>query len=226
MKGLPKEITAYLVTHALEKRNPAYLLIGRNTILKEFGGDTALYGIGSLRRGESALDQVPFLEGLLPLRQSSLILPCVQIDTGRKVDVHIISDGSRHWVLLLSIIDEEIEHLHLLEKASEHNTVHERHTKILDQYLGMLDTVGKKLSVFFPGFILKEIPKPDQLYAPELPPHDYDRLAVAYGLSFSVNEIGEIIPESEVADISRREWKEMGIWMRFSIPSTMESSTL
>lgn len=136
MKGLPKEITAYLVAHALDKRSPAYLFIGRNSVLKEFGGDTALYGIGTLKRGDSTLDQVPFLEGLLPLRQPSLILPCVQIGAGRKADVHIINDGSRHWVLLLSIVDEEIEHLHLLEKACEHNTLHERHTKILDQYLG------------------------------------------------------------------------------------------
>ncbi|HQP30773.1 MAG TPA: adenylate/guanylate cyclase domain-containing protein [Deltaproteobacteria bacterium] len=136
MKSLPKEITTYLVAHALEKRSPAYLCIGRNAVLKEFGGDTARYGIGSLTRGSSALDQVPFLEGLLPLRQPSLVLPCVQIDSGNKADVHIISDGSKHWVLLLSIVEEEIEHLHLLEKACEHNTLHERHTKILDQYLG------------------------------------------------------------------------------------------
>lgn len=136
MNNLPKQLTTYLVEHALGDRNPAYLVVGRNARLKEFGGDTHSYGIGTLKRGESVLDQVPFLEGLIPLRQSALIMPCVQIDTGRTADVHIISDGSRHWVLFLSITDAELAHLHLLEKASEYNTLRERHAKILDQYLG------------------------------------------------------------------------------------------
>jgi len=53
----------------------------------------------------------------------------------------------------------------------------------------------------FAGFNIKNIPKPDQLEAPDLALSDYDRLAVAYGLSFTVDEIGEVIPERENADI-------------------------
>lgn len=54
-------------------------------------------------------------------------------------------------------------------------------------------------------FNIKEIPKPDQLYAPDLPYQEYDRLAVAYGLGFTSLEIGEVIPESKVSDIQRVE---------------------
>lgn len=54
----------------------------------------------------------------------------------------------------------------------------------------------------FAGFDMKNIPKPDQLDAPDLALSDYDRLAVAYGLSFTVDEIGKVIPEKENDDIT------------------------
>jgi hypothetical protein len=59
----------------------------------------------------------------------------------------------------------------------------------------------KRSTADFAGFIIKNIPKPDQLAAPDLSLDDYDRLAVAYGLSFTVDEIGKVIPEKENADI-------------------------
>jgi hypothetical protein len=55
----------------------------------------------------------------------------------------------------------------------------------------------------FRGFDIKEIPKPDRLEAPDLPHEEYDRLAVAYGLSFSVDEIGKVFPESDVSNIHK-----------------------
>ena len=57
----------------------------------------------------------------------------------------------------------------------------------------------------FGGFVIKDIPKPEQLEAPDLPLQEYDRLAVAYGLSFTSFEIGEIIPESKISDIEYNE---------------------
>jgi hypothetical protein len=54
------------------------------------------------------------------------------------------------------------------------------------------------------GFDIKLIPNPDQIEAPDLPHLEYGRLAVAYGLSYTSLEIGEIIPESKVGDIQQR----------------------
>jgi len=53
----------------------------------------------------------------------------------------------------------------------------------------------------FQGFKVLSIPKPETLQAPNIAPDEYRRLAVAYGLSFSSDEIGEIIPESSIEDI-------------------------
>lgn len=73
-------------------------------------------------------------------------------------------------------------------------------------YKDLIESLGSTIAeslTNFNEFSIKAIPKPQQLDAPELPPNEYDRLAVAYGLSFMSDEIGKVIPESKVSDIHR-----------------------
>ena len=51
------------------------------------------------------------------------------------------------------------------------------------------------------GFRQSTIPKPENLKAEGLHPRDYHRLLVAYGLSFPYDDIGIIVPPSELGDI-------------------------
>ncbi|MEW5764470.1 MAG: hypothetical protein ACOYXN_02015 [Acidobacteriota bacterium] len=48
----------------------------------------------------------------------------------------------------------------------------------------------------------KRIPKPDDLVAPRCLPEDYDRLAVAYGLSFSSNSVGVVDVPNQIEDFA------------------------
>ena len=76
----------------------------------------------------------------------------------------------------------------------------------LPAYREMVKSLGSRIAksqTSFNEFEIKEIPKPDQLEAPDLPHQEYDRLAVAYGLSFTAFEIGEVIQESKISDIHR-----------------------
>lgn len=59
----------------------------------------------------------------------------------------------------------------------------------------------------FSGFPVKsmKLPKPDQLEANGLREDDYDRVSVAYGLSFDPFDIGEIIKEDDVDDVPTEE---------------------
>jgi len=59
----------------------------------------------------------------------------------------------------------------------------------------------KLANTTFSGFDMKNLPKPKNLEADDMPPVDYHRVAVAYGLSFSGFDIGKIIPSSEVEDL-------------------------
>lgn len=75
----------------------------------------------------------------------------------------------------------------------------------LSLYREAIDELGQNCSRawnHFRGFAIRDIPQPDQLEAPDLSHEEYDRLAVAYGLSFTSDEIGEVIPESMVSNIN------------------------
>jgi hypothetical protein len=48
----------------------------------------------------------------------------------------------------------------------------------------------------------KELPKPDNLENDDILPQEYHRIAVSYGLSFSVDSRGKIIPARDVKDLN------------------------
>jgi hypothetical protein len=52
----------------------------------------------------------------------------------------------------------------------------------------------------FKGFDLKVLPKPDNFEGDDIPPTDYHRLAVSYGLSHSEIDLGQIIPQRDIKD--------------------------
>jgi hypothetical protein len=54
------------------------------------------------------------------------------------------------------------------------------------------------------GFRFIPLPKPENIETNDIPPADYHRVAVSYGLSFSEIDIGKIIPQKELADIEQR----------------------
>ena len=73
-------------------------------------------------------------------------------------------------------------------------------------YKDLIESLGSKIAeslTNFNEFSIKAIPQPQKLEAPELPHNEYDRLAAAYGLSFTSDEIGKVISESKVGDINR-----------------------
>lgn len=51
------------------------------------------------------------------------------------------------------------------------------------------------------GFSFVPLPKPETLETDDIPPKDYHRISVSYGLSFSELDIGRIIPQKELDDI-------------------------
>ncbi len=53
------------------------------------------------------------------------------------------------------------------------------------------------------GFRVSTLPKPENLKAEGLRSRDYHRLSVAYGLSFRYDDIGMIVPPTEVDDVIR-----------------------
>jgi hypothetical protein len=63
------------------------------------------------------------------------------------------------------------------------------------------DAFRKLESIGIRGFSLVPLPKPGNLETEDIPPLEYHRVAVSYGLSFSGLDIGRIIPQKELDDI-------------------------
>ena len=72
----------------------------------------------------------------------------------------------------------------------------------VDLYKQLIPYLGEKLrTAGINGFDVKNLPKPENLENEDILPQDYHRIAVSYGLSFSVDNIGTIIPERDVEDM-------------------------
>ena len=70
---------------------------------------------------------------------------------------------------------------------------------------------GLKKSIYRVALEEKKLPKPDNLETVDIPPRDYHRFAVSYGLSFSEVDIGRIVPQRKVPDLMMPEIVEKDI---------------
>jgi len=70
-------------------------------------------------------------------------------------------------------------------------------------YKNMIKDAEDKLKqTGFGGFNIKILPKPNNLDSDDIPPSDYHRIAVSYGLSHSEIDLGKIIPQRDIDDFT------------------------
>ncbi len=123
---LPRPIREYLAASTVEGRSPAYLMAGKDGRLLDWDGETELYGIECLHKGERIADRVPLLQGLLPLGNSPVFLECVRTESGLVTDVHLFEGTDGDWILLLDATKKEILHRVAQQKRNEQNLVLEQ----------------------------------------------------------------------------------------------------
>lgn len=127
MHGLPAIIAGRLQALTEDRRSIAYLHIDPGLRLIGAGGQLAHYGVGALHMGEPAAGQVPFLEGLLPPDEPSVLIPCIELAGGRAADLHVEQDGHGDvWVLLLDVTAERDAARAFQQKAYEMTLLRER----------------------------------------------------------------------------------------------------
>jgi signal transduction histidine kinase len=126
MRGLPLPVLDYLQTFILETRSPAYLQVDFQGRLRGWGGVLRTYGIAGLRRGSPVTSHIDFLQGLLPLDDSPLCLPCVETTAGVFADIHLFAGERGAWVLLLDATVEEAQRRLLQQKVHEFRLWQER----------------------------------------------------------------------------------------------------
>ncbi|HUH84147.1 MAG TPA: adenylate/guanylate cyclase domain-containing protein [Stellaceae bacterium] len=130
MKDLPASIAERLQVLAYEDRAVAWLQIDLALTLIGAGGHLAAYGLDGLHLGVHAVEAVPFLVGLLPLRQSPEMIPSIELGGGRAADLHLHRDGDTTWAILLDVTPERNRAQRMQQKAYDMTLAQEREAQL------------------------------------------------------------------------------------------------
>jgi sigma-B regulation protein RsbU (phosphoserine phosphatase) len=131
MPDLPDRISEWLLLLVKSQRSIAHLLISNDLVLIQAGGELEHYGLGDLKQGDSASDQLPFLEGLLPLTETPFVLESVGMPSGSVADVHLFADEDRTWVALLDVTVEHDQTRKIQQKAYDMTLLSQREARLI-----------------------------------------------------------------------------------------------
>jgi len=143
MLDIPDRISEWLLLLVRSQRSIAYLLIDDELVLSQAGGELEHYGLGDLKHQHSASDQLPFLEGLLPLAETPFLLESVGMPGGSVADVHLFADEDRTWVVLLDVTAEHDQARKMQQKAYDMTLLSQREARLIAK----LEAAHKELTL-------------------------------------------------------------------------------
>jgi class 3 adenylate cyclase len=130
MEVLPANLAERLRELTYNEREVAYLQVDAALTLVGAGGHLDNYGLAAVRLGEPVVEQVYFLEGLLPLETSPYFIPSVELDSGRAADLHFHQDGGTVWVVLLDVTAARNTARQMQQKAYEMTLLQEKEAQL------------------------------------------------------------------------------------------------
>jgi serine phosphatase RsbU (regulator of sigma subunit) len=133
MLDLPARISDSLLLLVHAQRVLAHLVVDGSHNLVQAGGHLEHYGLADLQPGGPACDQIPFLEGLLPLAETPFLIRSMEMPSGRVADVHFFADGNTVWILLLDVTAEYEEARRVQQKAYDMTLLSQREAKLIAQ---------------------------------------------------------------------------------------------
>jgi len=143
MLDLPPRISDSLLTLLHAQRVLAHLVVDDAQNLVQAGGHLDHYGLSGLRPGGLASDQIPFLEGLLPLVETPFLIRSMEMPSGRIADVHFFADDGTVWILLLDVTAEYEEARLVQQKAYDMTLLSRREARLIAQ----LESANQALTV-------------------------------------------------------------------------------
>jgi signal transduction histidine kinase/CheY-like chemotaxis protein len=103
---IPLRIAEYIRSIWMSEMIISYLSIDEQGNLVDWGGYPRHYGLTNLVVGQPVMEQVVFLEGMLPVFRTQ-VLQFVSLEGGRSAHVHIVPFEEGTWVLLF---DATVQH--------------------------------------------------------------------------------------------------------------------
>jgi len=126
MDDLPPSVAQRLRELIYDERAAAWLRIDEALRLTGAGGHLAHYGLANLTPGEPAVNQVFFLEGLLPLGETPSLFPSIELPNGRAADLHFHRDRDAVWAILLDVTDQSDAAQRMQQKAYDMTLLQEK----------------------------------------------------------------------------------------------------
>jgi phosphoserine phosphatase RsbU/P len=143
MLDIPDRISEWLLLLVKSQRSIAHLLINNELVLIKAGGELEYYGLADLKHQHSASDQLPFLEGLLPLSETPFLLQSVGMPGGSVADVHLFADEDMTWVVLLDVTAENDHATKIQQKAYDMTLLSQREARLIAK----LEAAHKELTL-------------------------------------------------------------------------------
>ncbi len=99
---LPKEIIGYMIDNIPPFTGIAIVKTDNSGTVTEFYGSFEKYNDKIPEKGKPVTDLFPFVEGLIPLPQESILLPNIQVAGKTYADIHIVlTEDNNHWLFFM-----------------------------------------------------------------------------------------------------------------------------
>src|SRR5258708_4848410 len=119
MDKLPIPVRDWLYNLVSNERSVAYLKIDAELVIVETGGNLGYYGLSSLQINKTAVDQLDFMQALLPCDEPPVNIPMVELPEGRVADLHIFAENNSIWIIFLDATAERNNRQRIQQKAYE-----------------------------------------------------------------------------------------------------------
>ena len=101
MKHNPSTVTTYLQSVCHTYSEPAFLHLDHNNRLIEWSDNINQYGLERPQEQMLVLDQLKFLQDLLPCSDKAFVVPRVQFLMDQYYDLHLFSNHLGQWIVFL-----------------------------------------------------------------------------------------------------------------------------
>lgn len=130
--SVPLSIVKYIRSLWMAEMITTYLHVDTDGRLQAWGGYPRHYGFNDLREGSFISEQIPLLEGMLPVPHTQ-VLEFVGMENGRCAHVHLIPFYDGTWVLLFDATAEHDRQQKIQQQYNELSILTYRQNQMLQE---------------------------------------------------------------------------------------------
>jgi adenylate cyclase len=136
ISNLPEVVLQYFYRLHIQQNLLAYVQISPDQSIRDFGGNTAHFGFDNLKKGQRALEKLPFLTGMFPFPADPLVLPMVSMPSGNPADLHLFVADDSFWLICFDVSEKYNAQQRQQQRGNELSLLMEKQEILLRQHLG------------------------------------------------------------------------------------------